>query len=91
MKTKQIEVIRQQLTQLLDAIEAGSEMQQIECIGACAISLNTLANMYNQAYEPFNCIDLVDCIKAEQKRLERLNRASVAHADNCLISLSDTK
>jgi len=35
---EQIEIIRQQFTQLLDSLESGHRIQQNECIGACAIA-----------------------------------------------------
>ena len=80
--TNQTEIIRQQFTQLMDAIEAGDTLQQSECIGACAIALNTLANHLDNS-------QLIDCIYIERKRLEALKRDSIRYADHCINQINE--
>ena len=79
--TAQTEIIRQQFTQLMDALEAGNTLQQWQCIGACAIALNTLANHLDNS-------QLIDCIYIERKRLEALKRDSIRYADHCINQLN---
>lgn len=80
---EQIEIIRQQFTQLLDSLESGDKIQQSECIGACAIALNTLAN------QMANNRTLLDCIYIERRRLMLLRRDSVRYADHCINQINE--
>jgi len=80
---EQIEIIRQQFTQLMDAIEAGDKLQQSECIGACAIALNTLANQIASNRT------LLDCIMIERIRLRNLKRDSIRYADHCINQINE--
>lgn len=81
--TNQTEIIRQQFTQLMDAIEAGDMLQQSECIGACAIALNTLANQMARNKT------LLDCIMIERLRLRNLKRDSIRYADHCINQINE--
>ena len=81
--TNQTEIIRQQFTQLMDAIEAGDTLQQSECIGACAIALNTLANQIARNKT------LLDCIMIERLRLRKLKRHSIRYADHCINQINE--
>lgn len=81
--TNQTEIIRQQFTQLMDAIEVGDTLQQSECIGACAIALNTLANQIA------NNRTLFDCIMIERIRLRNLKRDSIRYADHCINQINE--
>jgi hypothetical protein len=80
---EQIEIIRQQFTQLLDSLESGHRIQQNECIGACAIALNTLANQLGDNRT------LLDCIYIERRRLMLLKRESVRYADHCINQINE--
>ena len=81
--TNQTEIIRQQFTQLMDAIESGDTLQQSECIGACAIALNTLANQIARNKT------LLDCIMIERLRLRNLKRDSIRYADHCINQINE--
>jgi len=80
---EQIEIIRQQFTQLMDSLEAGDNLQQSECIGGCAIALNTLANQIASNRT------LLDCIMIERIRLRNLKRESVRYADHCINQINE--
>lgn len=80
---EQIEIIRQQFTQLMDSLESGDKIQQSECIGACAIALNTLANQITSNRT------LLDCILIERFRLKQLKRDSVRYADHCINQINE--
>jgi hypothetical protein len=76
---EQLEVIRRQMSQLSDSVEAVDAPRRTDIqadIGACVIALNTLALMYKT--------NIAKTVEVEAERLESLNRKHLQNAKDTL-------